>query len=186
MQKLEKVKMLEGNWFDSRAIELKNDRNTAWLKSRKLLEVAPESDEQFELLKQFLGSIGEGSVVRPPFFVDYGYNITLGDGCFINFDCVILDTGKVMIGNNVFIGPSSNIYAVDHHIDKFDKRYFVKGIDVIIEDNVWIGGNSTILPGITIGRNSVIGAGTVVTKDVESYSIYVGNPAKKIKIITSQ
>ena len=91
-----------------------------------------------------------------------------------------------MIGNNVFIGPSSNIYAVDHHIDKFDKRYFVKGIDVIIEDNVWIGGNSTILPGITIGRNSVIGAGTVVTKDVESYSIYVGNPAKKIKIITSQ
>jgi len=70
MQKSEKVKMLEGNWFDSRSIELKNDRNTAWLKSRKLLEVAPESDEQFELLKQFLGSIGEGSVVRPLFFVD--------------------------------------------------------------------------------------------------------------------
>ena len=175
----EKDKLLSGHWIDSRDIELINERNRAWLLIHKYSELPPESNEAFEFLKGILGNIGNGTIIRPPFYIDYGYNIFIGKDCYINYNCTFLDNGKIHLEDNVWIGPSTNIFAVDHDIYKPKKRYIVKGVDVIIREDVWIGGGSIIMPGITIGKGSIIGAGSVVTKDIEEYSIVVGNPAKK-------
>ena len=177
----EKEKLLKGMWCDSRDDKLKSERNRAWLLMNKLLDIPPESEEAFEFLRNILGFIGEGTVIRPAFYIDYGYNIFIGKNCFINFDCTFLDNGRITLHDNVWIGPSTNIYAVDHNIQKPKERYIVKGIDVLIEEDVWIGGKSIILPGVTIRRGSVIGAGSVVTKDTEPCKIYAGNPAREIK-----
>ncbi len=139
------------------------------------------------LIRSILGSTGKNITVRAPFHCDYGKNIEVGDNFYANFNTVILDVGKVKIGNNVLLAPNVSIYTAGHpiHPDSRNSGYEY-GIAVTIGDNVWIGGNSVINPGVTIGNNCVIGSGSVVVNDIPENSIAVGNPAKVIRQITDE
>lgn len=120
----------------------------------------------------------------PPFYCDYGYNITLNEYAFINFGCTLLDAEKIIIGAHTRIAPNVSFYTTYHPIDpEARKNSTILAKPIVIGENVWIGGNSVILPGVTIGDNSVIGAGSVVTKDIPPNCVAVGNPAKVIKHI---
>ncbi|MBO4242199.1 MAG: sugar O-acetyltransferase [Clostridiales bacterium] len=141
-----------------------------------------------EILKSLLGSCGDDYVnIESPFHCDYGYNIFVGENFFANYNFVVLDVGKVTIGDNAQIAPNVSIYTAGHpvHPDSRNSGYEY-GIDVTIGDNVWIGGNSCIMPGVTVGNNVVIGAGSVVTKDLPDNVIAFGNPCKVIREITEE
>lgn len=137
-----------------------------------------------KIVKELLGK-SENAFINPPFYCDYGFNIEAGKNLFVNYNCTILDVGKVRIGDNCQIAPNVAIYTAGHpvHPDSRNSMYEY-GIDVTIGDNCWIGGNSVICPGVTLGDNVVIGAGSVVTKDIPSWSIAAGNPCKVIRSIT--
>ena len=123
--------------------------------------------------------MGQGAEIRPLFFCDYGFNIRLGAGAFLNFNCVILDVVEVTIGDGTQIGPAVQIYAADHPRDPAQRRSGLElGRPVHVGRNVWIGGGAIILPGITIGDDATIGAGSVVTKDVPAGVTVRGNPAR--------
>src|SRR5215813_11841937 len=135
--------------------------------------------ERHALLRERLGHVGRDAVIRPPFFCDYGYNIRLGDGVFLNFNCVILDVVEVLIGERTQIGPAVQIYAADHPRDAETRRAGLEfGRPVKIGSDVWIGGGAILLPGVTIGDGAVIGAGSVVTRDVAAGVTVAGNPAR--------
>lgn len=137
--------------------------------------------ERRALLAAHLGAVGEDVVIRPPFFCDYGYNIRLGDGVFMNFNCVILDVVSVTIGDRTQIGPGVQILAADHPRDAATRRKMLEfGRPVSIGADVWIGGGAIILPGATIGDGALIGAGAVVTRDVPDGVTVVGNPARPV------
>ena len=131
--------------------------------------------ERHKLLSERLAHVGEGAVIRPPFFCDYGYNIRLGDGVFLNFNCVILDVVEVIIGDRTQIGPAVQIYAADHPRDAETRKTGLEfGRSVRIGSDVWIGGGAIILPGITIGDGAFVGAGSVVTRDVADGAHVIG------------
>src|SRR6201994_652081 len=135
--------------------------------------------ERHALLCERLGRVGKDAVIRPPFFCDYGYNIRLGEGVFLNFNCVILDVVEVTIGDRTQIGPAVQIYAADHPRDAETRRAGLEfGRPVRIGSDAWIGGGAIILPGVTIGDGAVIGAGSVVTRDVPTGVTVTGNPAR--------
>lgn len=135
-------------------------------------------------MRELLGSTKENFLIEQPFYCDYGYNIEIGENFYANHNCVILDGAKVTFGDNVFIAPNCGFYTAGHPIE-VEKRN--QGIEyakpIIIGDNVWIGGNVVVLPGVSIGKNSVIGAGSVVTKDIPENVIAVGNPCKVLRKI---
>ena len=137
------------------------------------------------LIKEILGKTGENVTIEAPFHCDYGYNIEVGENFFANYNLVILDVGKVRIGDNAQIAPNVSIYTAGHpiHPDSRNSGYEY-GIEITIGDNVWIGGNACIMPGVTIGSNVVIGAGSVVTKDLPDNVIAAGNPCRIIREIT--
>ncbi len=134
------------------------------------------------LLSNLLGKVGEDSEIEAPFHCDFGYNISLGSNVFLNFNCIILDCGTVTIGDGVKLGPGVQLYTVGHPIDPTERK---RGLEfahpIVIEENVWIGGGSIVLPGITIGRNAVIGAGSIVTKDIPANVVAAGNPCRVIR-----
>lgn len=136
------------------------------------------------LLKEMLGSCGENIQINQPFRIDYGCNLFVGENFFANFNLTILDEAKVTIGKNAFIGPNCSIFTACHPLDPTERN---KGVEwsepVTIGDSVWIGGNATILPGVTIGNNVVIGAGSVVTRSFPDNVVIAGNPARIIKHI---
>ncbi len=138
-----------------------------------------------EIVRKLLGKSGDNIFINPPFYCDYGFNIEVGDNFFANYNCTILDVAKVTIGSNAFFAPNVSIFTAGHplHPDVRNSGYEY-GIPVTIGDNVWIGGNSVILPGVTVGSNSVVAAGSVVTKDVPEWAVVAGNPARVIKSIT--
>lgn len=142
-------------------------------------------DERNDLIKKILGKTGENIDIQAPFHCDYGYNIEVGENFFANYNLVILDVGKVKIGNNAQLAPNVSIYTAGHpiHPDSRNSGYEY-GIDITIGDNVWIGGNTCIMPGVKIGKNVVIGAGSVVTKDIPDDVIAFGNPCKVVRKIT--
>ena len=142
-------------------------------------------NERPALLRKILGKTGESINIQPPFRCDYGCNIEVGENFFANYNLIVLDVGKVRIGNNVQIAPNVAIYTAGHpiHPDSRNSGYEY-GIDIEIGDNVWIGGNTCIMPGVKIGKNVVIGGGSVVTKDIPDNMIAVGNPCKVIREIT--
>jgi maltose O-acetyltransferase len=139
------------------------------------------------LVRELFGTADESTFLNPPFFCDYGSNIFVGKNCFINYNCTILDNGKVRMGDNCMLAPNVSIYTAGHTLYPDSRNLgYEYGIDVTIGNNVWIGGNTVILPGINIGDNVVIGAGSVVTKDIPAWSFAAGNPCKVIRKITEE
>ncbi len=136
------------------------------------------------VVKELLGR-SDGAFINPPFYCDYGKNIEAGKHLFVNYNCTILDVAKVKIGDNCLLAPNVAIYTAGHpvHPDTRASMYEY-GKEVTIGDNVWIGGNAVICPGVHIGNNVVIGAGSVVTKDIPDWAIAAGNPCKVIRLIT--
>ena len=138
------------------------------------------------LVKELLGK-SDNAFINPPFYCDYGFRIEVGKNFFANYNCTILDVGKVIIGDNCQLAPNVSIYTAGHplHPDSRNSAYEY-GIDVTIGDNCWIGGNSVICPGVHIGNNVVIGAGSVVTMDIPYWSVAAGNPCRVIRKITDE
>jgi maltose O-acetyltransferase len=178
----EKEKMLAGELYDPGAPDIQADQaaTKAWL-VRYNAALGSSAAERRKLLAERLAEVGEGAVIRPPFHCDYGYNIRLGANVFLNFNCVILDVVEISIGDGTQIGPAVQIYSADHPRDPSQRRAGLEfGRAVRIGRNVWIGGGAIILPGITIGDDAVIGAGAVVTRNVEAGVTVAGNPARRI------
>ena len=144
-----------------------------------------ERPRRQELAKELFASAGEGTYIEPPFFCDYGCNTYVGKNFYCNYDCVFLDCGEIHIGDNVMLGPRVALYAVGHAIDAqvraFGHDY---PIPITVGSNVWIGGSTVVCPGVTIGDNTVIGAGSVVTRDIPANVVAAGNPCRVLRPIT--
>ncbi len=183
----EKEKMLLSKLFLSNDMELKNDKKQVQQLLKMYNALMPyESEERCNIISQIVLRIGKNSSIYPPFYCDYGYNILIGENSFINVNCVILDVVNVTIGNYVLIGPNVTICTATHPKNVSQReRGYVYGLPIIINDHVWIGAGCIINPGIEIGKNSIIGAGSVVTNNIPQGVIAVGNPCKVIKKIKS-
>lgn len=134
-----------------------------------------------EIIKKLFHRTGNEFMIMPNFYCDYGFNIEIGDNFYANHNLVILDANKVTFGNNVQIGPNCGFYTSGHPIDKETRRKVEFAKPITIGNDVWIGGNVCVMPGVTIGDNTVIGAGSVVTKNIPSNVVAVGNPCRVIK-----
>ncbi len=142
---------------------------------------------QNEILKKLLGKMGRETIITPPFWCDYGYNITVGDFFYSNHNLIITDGAKVTFGNNVFIAPNCCFTTAEHAIDPEMRKAGVEiAKPITVGNNVWIGAGSTILAGVTIGDNTVIGAGSVVTKSIPSNVVAVGVPCRVLREITEE
>lgn len=160
------------------------------LATRRLLHALNHADPgdpaaQEALLRRILGSAGKNISIQPPFYCDYGFHITVGNNFFANFNLTILDVGTVTIGDYVFIGPNVGIYTAGHpvHPDARNSMYEY-GIPIRIGSNCWIGGHTVIMPGVTIGNGTVVGAGSVVTKDLPAGVVAAGNPCRVRRTLT--
>ena len=153
----------------------------------RLLNNTPDdqTERKKELVRELFAHAGKDAYVEAPFYCDYGYNVSVGDNFFSNYDCVFLDCGRITIGDHVMLGPKVSIYTASHAIDPAVRSLgHDHGIPVTIGNHVWIGGNSVICPSVTIGDNTVIGAGSVVTKDIPANVVAAGNPCRVIRSIT--
>ncbi|MCL2521096.1 MAG: sugar O-acetyltransferase [Spirochaetaceae bacterium] len=184
----EKERMLSGNLYSAADTELRAIRaQTEELLYKYNNTLRAQADYRRALLEQLFAGFGQNSRIKPSFKCDYGYNITIGDNFFANYDCIILDVAKVKIGHNVLFGPRVSLFTASHPIDAAVRNSDLEyGLPITIGDNCWLGGNVTVLAGITIGDNVVVGAGSVVTKDIPSNVIAVGNPCKILCEITSK
>lgn len=179
----EKQKMLMGIIYNAEDNSLVNERNYAKSLTKQYNESRQEDEGHRDYLKgQIFGEIGENVHLEAPIHLDYGYRTKIGSNFFSNFNLTILDGGGVEIGNDVFIGPNVGIYTANHPTDvRRREKGYEWALPVKIRDKVWIGGGVTILPGVTIGENTVIAAGSIVTKDISANVIAAGNPCKVIK-----
>ena len=143
-------------------------------------------DTLAEIVKELLGK-SENAFINPPFYCDYGKNIEVGKNFFANYNCTIIDVAKVKIGDNCQFAPNVSIYTAGHTLHPVARNSLYEyGIEVTVGDNVWIGGNTVIMPGVHIGSNTVIGAGSVVTKDIPDWVVAAGNPCRVIREITEE
>jgi maltose O-acetyltransferase len=180
MEQTQKQNMLAGQLYHASDPEIQSDQQSAkaWI-VRYNAALGATADEHRELLRERLAAVGKGAVIRPPFHCDFGYNISLGADVFLNFNCVILDVVAVSIGAGTQIGPAVQIYTADHPRDPAVRRSGAEfGRPISIGRNVWIGGGAIILPGVTIDDDAIIGAGSVVTRDVPRGATALGNPAR--------
>lgn len=178
----EKEKMLAGQPYHPGDPQLCEERSRAQRFMRLYNQtIVDDADIRRPLLESLFGRVGERCAIRAPIYIDYGYNIFIGDGVFVNYDCVLLDVCRITIGSGVQIGPGVHIYAADHPRNPEERAAGTEmGKPVTIGDNVWIGGRAVILPGVTIGDDAIIGAGSVVTKDVPGAATVAGNPARPL------
>ncbi|MGW4389465.1 sugar O-acetyltransferase [Streptomyces sp. NPDC004685] len=143
-----------------------------------------DADKARPILADLLGSVGEGVEVRPPLYVDYGSNITIGPRTFVNYHLTALDVARITIGEDCQIGPNIQLLTPTHPVEPQPRRDKLEAaLPITIGDNVWLGGGVIVCPGVTIGDNSVIGAGAVVTKDVPANVVAVGNPARPVRTL---
>lgn len=181
----EKEKMINGEKYNPNVPELINARIQAKSLCQKYNSLSSDAQkEKLELLKNLFAKTGSLLTIEPNFFCDYGFNIEFSENCYINHNCVILDCAKVKFGQNVLIGPNCGFYTAIHPINAEERnQWFEYAKPITIGNNVWFGGNVVVLPGVSIGNNTVIGAGSVVTKDIPDNVVAVGNPCKVIKNI---
>lgn len=194
--KTEMEKCLAGEWYDCHDpffMDLKSKAHHLLMKYNSL--PYEQKTEKYAVLKEMFGSIGTNVSVGHSFICDYGCNIHIGDNVTVNTGCTFVDCNRITIGNNVLVAPNVQIYTATHPVEfnerlvltenpagcKYVRRTFA--LPVMIEDGCWIGGGVIILPGVTIGQKSVIGAGSVVTKDIPANSLAVGNPCRVIRKI---
>src|SRR5205085_12113858 len=181
----EREKMLAGELYDPHDPELAAARIRARNLCQDLNATREEqTQERRRILKELLGSGGDDVWLQPPFFCDYGWNILLGRKCFFNFNCVVLDVCRVTVGDFTLFGPAVQVYTATHPLNAElrRKQEFAKPIE--IGSDVWIGGGAIICPGVKIGSRSVIGAGSVVTRDIPARVFAAGNPCRVIREIT--
>jgi len=177
----EREKMVGGELYIASDPELTAAREHARELTRAFNSVADEGERQRILAALFAGA-GPRLWIEPPFFCDYGFNITLGENVFFNFNCVILDCAPVTIGSNVLFGPAVQIYTASHPMSAAERRASLEfARPITIGDDCWIGGGALILPGATIGARTVVGAGSVVTRDLPPDTFAAGNPARVIR-----
>ncbi len=183
----EKEKMIAGKMYDPLDSQLVEDRHHARSLFQKINALNEDSKtERNKLFYKLIKNAGENLWVEPPFYCEYGYNISIGDQVFFNFNCCILDVCPVIIGNHSMFGPNVQIYTATHPLEykaRNSGKEFAKPIT--IGQNVWVGGNATLCPGIVIGNNVVIGAGSVVTKSFPDDVFIAGNPARVIRPINN-
>lgn len=184
----EKEKMLSGKLYTAQDKELAHDNKSAKRLTRLFNQAnEDEFDKRIVYLKELFGSTGENIWIEPTFHCDYGRNIFIGENFYANYDCIIIDVCPVTIGNHVFFGPRVCVYTATHPIDAEVRATGLEyGKPVTIGNDVWLGGNTIINPGITIGSNVVIGSGSVVTKDIPSGVIAAGNPCRVLRPITDE
>jgi maltose O-acetyltransferase len=182
----EKGKMLSGKWYFPGDDELVAHQVRARKLLRKFNHAEISDEKRKAILTRLLGSIGKGSNVESLFSCDYGFNVHLGKMVGLNFGCVLLDCGRIEIGDYTLLGPGVHVYAVTHPLEPVKRRggplsENCKGVPVKIGRDCWIGGGSRILPGVTIGDGCIVGAGSIVTHDVPSGSKVAGNPARLMR-----
>jgi maltose O-acetyltransferase len=179
-QASDKEKMLAGEPYLASVPQLVAERQQAQrLLAQYNVTDARDAAARLSLLRLLLGAVGDGASIQPRFHCDYGYNIRLGQRCFINYNCVFLDCAAIEIGDDLQMGPAVQLYTANHPLDRAQRDAgweYAKPIR--IGSGVWFGGGAIVLPGVTIGDGAVIGAGSVVTRDVPANSVVVGNPAK--------
>jgi len=179
----EREKMLAGEIYNCLDTDLDAERKKVneYLRLYNLTETQSERET---ILQRLLGQIGQNSIIEPPFYCVYGQNIYISDHVFLNVLCTILDCNEVHIGQHVMIGPNVQIYTAAHELQAEAR---IQGWEVakpiVIEEKVWIGGGAILLPGVSIGRNAVVGAGAVVTRNVPANTVVAGNPARVIREI---
>lgn len=146
-----------------------------------------EIQRRRDFLRTFVAKLDEGAMINSPFYMEFANHLEMGVNSFINYDCIMLNNAMVKLGDNVLVGPKVSFYTAMHPIDaKQREQWLVYAKPITVEDNVWIGGSATILGGVTIGKNAIVGAGAVVTKDIEPNTIVVGNPARVLRKITAE
>lgn len=182
----EKEKSFAGEWYDpngdsdliaerEKAMELCQDINLLHIKN-------PKRDK---FLTELFPRKGDNVVILNPIWADYGIYSTIGDGTFINHNAFLMDGGTITIGKNCLIGPNCGMYTATHALDPIERRTGIEtALPIVIEDDVWLGGDVTILPGVTIGKGSIIGAKSLVNKNIPANVIAVGNPCKVLREIT--
>ena len=180
----EREKMLAGELYDPFDHELVEARVHARDLCRALNATAEaDAEERRRILRELFGRGGESVWMQPPFFCDYGSNIELGERVFFNFNCVVLDVCRVRIGDYTLFGPAVQIYTPLHPMDAALRRQQEFGKPVDIGADVWVGGGAIILPGVSIGSRAVIGAGSVVTRDIPQDVLAAGNPCRVIRAL---
>lgn len=183
--KTEKEKMLAGELYDPLDKQLTEDRVNTRLLIKALNDSREDQvEERLQLFKKLLPKAKTGLWLQPPFYCDYGYNMLIGEKVFFNFNCVVLDVAEVIIGNRTLFGPNVQIYTATHplnHQERSSGLEYAKPISV--GEDVWVGGSAIICPGVSIGDRSVIGAGSVVTRDIPADVIAAGNPCRVVRSI---
>jgi maltose O-acetyltransferase len=173
--------MLAGEWYIAEDEELGAD-SVRREELCRAYNAATEREERRALLDRLLGSVGEGVSIRPPFQCDYGRYISIGARTFVNFGAVFLDAAPITVGEAVQIGPNVQLLTPTHELDAERRRAgWEKALPVTIGDNVWLGGGVIVCPGVTIRENTVVGAGSIVTKNLPAGVLAVGNPARVIR-----
>jgi maltose O-acetyltransferase len=183
--KTEKEKMLSGELYDPLDKQLSDERMQTRLLIKELNDTREDQvEERTQILKKLIPHAGAGLWLQPPFYCDYGSNMVVGEKVFFNFNCVVLDVMQVTIGSRTLFGPNVQIYTATHPTDY---KVRASGVEfakpIAIGEDVWVGGSAIICPGVTIGDRTIIGAGSVVTRDIPSDVFAAGNPCRVIRTL---
>lgn len=181
----EREKMLAGELYRGDDPALVAERLRARAALARAAALPPEDEAGwYAVLRALLGGLGEGSVVMPGLRLDYGGNTCIGARCFINYDCVLLDCARITIGDEVQVAPGVHIYTAGHPTDAATRRAGLEfALPVTVGDGAWLGGGAILCPGVSIGENAVIGAGSVVTRSIPADVVAAGNPCRVIRRI---